>query len=62
MGQEFAAHVVAWVKASCEAQGVPVKVEDSRVLREVGVLLGGGAGGGRALDASASSAPRPAAS
>lgn len=46
MGQEFAAHVVAWVKASCEAQGVPVKVEDSRVLREVGVLLGGGAGGG----------------
>jgi hypothetical protein len=32
--------VVAWVVASCERQGVPVKVTDTAVLARVGVLLG----------------------
>lgn len=29
-----------WVEESCRAQGVPVKVTDPRVLRQVAVLLG----------------------
>lgn len=41
--------VVAWVVASCERQGVPVKVTDAAVVARVGVLLG------------APTAPRPAA-
>lgn len=32
--------VVAWVVASCERQGVPVKVTDTAVLARVGILLG----------------------
>jgi hypothetical protein len=32
--------VVAWVVASCERQGVPVKVTDAAVLARIGVLLG----------------------
>ena len=35
------AEVVAFVLASCAAQGVPVKVTDPRLLGEVAVLLGG---------------------
>lgn len=30
----------AWVRRSCQAQGVPVKVTDPEVVRRVGVLLG----------------------
>ncbi len=30
----------AWVQRSCAAQGLPVKVTDPAVLRQVGVLLG----------------------
>lgn len=33
--------LVAWVRASCEAQGVPEKITDPTTLREVGALLGG---------------------
>ncbi len=32
--------VVAWVVASCERQGVPVKVTDAAVVARIGVLLG----------------------
>ena len=32
--------VAAWVAASCEAQGVPVKVTDVRVVARVAVLFG----------------------
>jgi hypothetical protein len=31
--------VVAWVRASCEAQGLPEKVSDAAVLHSVAVLL-----------------------
>ena len=31
--------VVAWVRASCEAQGLPEKVTDPVILRKVAVLL-----------------------
>jgi len=30
----------AWVKRSCAAQGLPVKVSDPAVLRQIGVLFG----------------------
>ena len=33
--------LVAWVRASCQAQGVPEKITDPATLREVGALLGG---------------------
>ena len=32
--------VAAWVVASCEAQGIPVKVTDARVIARVAVLFG----------------------
>ncbi|MCB9373134.1 MAG: hypothetical protein H6518_10180 [Microthrixaceae bacterium] len=32
--------VVAWVVASCERQGVAVKVTDAAVVARIGVLLG----------------------
>ena len=32
--------LAAWVRASCAAQGVAVRVTDPRVLRDVSVLLG----------------------
>lgn len=32
--------VRAWVEQSCAAQGVPVKVTDPMVIRQVVVLLG----------------------
>lgn len=49
--------LAAWVEASCEAQGVPVKVTDAGAVDRVVVLLGGGVGG-RAQPA----LPAPAAS
>lgn len=33
----------AWVRSSCEAQGVPEKVTDPAVLHQIGWLLGAGA-------------------
>ncbi|MHB1166467.1 MAG: hypothetical protein ACYC90_14130 [Candidatus Nanopelagicales bacterium] len=33
--------LAAWVEASCAAQGVPARVTDVHVVREVAVLLGG---------------------
>lgn len=35
----------AWLVASCEAQGVPVTVDDPATVRDVVVLLTGRAGG-----------------
>jgi len=55
--------VQSWVRASCSAQGLPVKVVDVAVIRRVRVLLGGGgghAGSGARGATSAASAPRPA--
>jgi hypothetical protein len=42
-----AEQVAAWVAASCAAQGLPVRVSDPVVVRQVGALLGAGSGGGR---------------
>ena len=39
--------VGAWVRESCEAQGVPVKVTDPDVLRRVCALLGANESGPR---------------
>ena len=39
LGDERARRIEAWVKASCEEQGLPVKVTDRRVLAEVAELL-----------------------
>jgi hypothetical protein len=33
----------AWVRTSCEAQGVPVKISDPAVVAKVVTLLGGSA-------------------
>jgi hypothetical protein len=44
-GQAFTADEVEnWVRDSCRAQGVPVKVSDAAVVRRVGALLGVGPG------------------
>lgn len=40
--------VAEWVRSTCQAQGVPEKVTDVAALREIGVLLGAGAGRSRA--------------
>ncbi|GAB2767856.1 hypothetical protein GCM10027020_20870 [Nocardioides salsibiostraticola] len=40
--------LAAWVTASCEAQGVPVRVTDPTVVRRVGTLLGAATAGTRA--------------
>ncbi|MCD2263959.1 hypothetical protein K3888_14760 [Dietzia aurantiaca] len=37
--------LAAWVTASCQEQGVPVKVTHPSAIRQVGVLLGVKAGG-----------------
>lgn len=42
----YAERVREWVEASCRAQGVPVKIEDRRVLAEVAELLLGARGRG----------------
>lgn len=58
-----AEEVQSWVRASCAAQGVPVKVVDVAVIRRVRVLLSGGDGlaeGGARGATSAASTPRPA--
>ncbi len=36
---ERRAEVAAWVRASCEAQGLPAQVSDRRVLGEIAELL-----------------------
>ena len=52
--------VAAWgVIASCQEQGVPVKVTDPTVIRKVGVLLGTMGGEGRG-EARSASRPSPA--
>ena len=38
------AELAAWVRATCEAQGVPEKVTDPEALRRIGDLLGTEAG------------------
>ena len=40
VGRLTDAEVAAFVESSCRAQGVPVKVRDARVLRDVVALLG----------------------
>ena len=52
----------AWVAASCEAQGVPVKVTDALVVDRVRVLLGGGAQRANPTTAAAGSPVRTASS
>ena len=44
MGSLTAEAVAAWVTASCQAQGVPVKVSEARTVEQVRVLLTGQAG------------------
>ena len=44
MGSLTAEAVAAWVTASCQAQGVPVKVSEARTVEQVRVLLTGHAG------------------
>ena len=38
------AALAAWIRATCEAQGVPEKVTDPAALRRIGDLLGTVAG------------------
>lgn len=64
-GQTFTAEEVEeWTRASCLAQGVPVKVADPVLVGRVGALLGVGPGVRVAADgrraASGASAPRAA--
>jgi hypothetical protein len=47
--------IAAWVRATCQAQGIPEKVTDLAALREVGVLLDAGMGRSRAHGAPAPS-------
>lgn len=47
--------VAAWVKATCQAQGIAEKVSDVVALREIGVLLGAGSSRTRAHGAAAPS-------
>lgn len=54
------AAVAAWVLATCQRQGVPVKVSDPAALARVGVLLTGQAGGTRAQGAKAPRTRPPA--
>ena len=44
MGRLSEQQVAAWVTASCQAQGVPVKVSEARTVEQVRVLLTGQAG------------------
>ena len=48
--------IAAWVASSCLAQGVPVKVTDPAMIRQVGVLLGAAPGGAGAQARSAAPA------
>jgi hypothetical protein len=47
--------IAAWVRASCQVQGIPEKVTDIAALREIGVLLGVGGSRTRAHGAPAPS-------
>jgi hypothetical protein len=38
--------LAAWVRASCQSQGVPARITDPGTLARVVVLLGGGIGDG----------------
>jgi len=49
--------LAAWVAASCAAQGVPVHLTDPLVIQKVVALMGGAAGGRRALARSAGPMP-----
>lgn len=44
MGRLSDEQLAAWVVASCQAQGVPVKVSEGRVVEQVRVLLTGQVG------------------
>jgi hypothetical protein len=41
-GADLAGQARAWVEVSCKAQGVPVKVNDPKVLGAAAELLGKG--------------------
>ena len=43
VGRLSDAELLAWVEASCKAQGVPVKVTDPGIVRDICALLGAGA-------------------
>lgn len=47
--------IAAWVRETCQAQGVSEKITDLRTLREIGVLLDAGLGRSRAHGATAPS-------
>ena len=51
--------ITAWVRASCEAQGVPFRVASPEVLGKVAVLLTGKAGTGAACAAARARRARP---
>ena len=51
--------VARWVAKTCRAQGVPEKITDPTVLRQVGVLLGARTGRPRAHGALAPSTRLP---
>lgn len=55
-----AEQIAAWVIASCRAQGLPVRVSDPLVVRQVGVLLGAAPAGSRAHPRSGSTRDRGA--
>jgi hypothetical protein len=40
MGGLSRQEVIGWVESTCQAQGVPVKLEDEDLLSRVAVLLG----------------------
>lgn len=44
MGRLSEQQIAAWVTASCQAQGVPVRVSEARTVEQVRVLLTGQAG------------------
>lgn len=47
MGRLNDSDLAAWVIASCQVQGVPVKVTDIGIVRGISALLGASAPGGR---------------
>ena len=51
MTRMSADQLARWVEASCVLQGVPVKVTDARVVRQVATLLGAGSESPGDLDA-----------
>jgi hypothetical protein len=52
--------ITAWVRASCELQGVAVRVTDPQVLGRVAVLLTGRAGASAARATARARRPAPA--